>query len=112
MASEENKWEDYFHKIRDVCPWSWSAWQRGKIDIVNWEGIVLELDDLEARVYLCHYKPRLLKKVEKRINEIREHEEWLHSHPSFGPRGTPAPVLIQQDMLRLQQLREKIGYNG
>lgn len=112
VESAESKWETYFHKIRDVCPWSWSAWQRGRIDIVDWEGIVLELGDQEARVYVCNYKPRLLKKVEKRINELRTDEEWLHSHPSFGERGTPVPVLIQQDLARLQMLREKVGYYG
>lgn len=108
VVSEASKWEEYFHRIRDVCPWSWAAWQKGLIDITHYDGIVKDLGDYEARVYILYRKPRLLKKIEKRLNQIRPDEEWLHSHPSFGPNATHIPVLIQQDQHKLNSIRAKI----
>ena len=104
---EANNWNEYFYSIRKVCPWSYSAWKSNKIDIVRWTGVVYDLGELEARCYVLDRKPRLLKKIEKRLNEQRSHEEWLHSHPSFGPNATPQPVLIQQDYAKLAQARKK-----
>lgn len=105
---EANNWQDYFYSIRTVCPWSYSAWKRNKIGIVSWTGAVKDLEDLEARVYVYHTKPRLLKKVEQRLNDEREHEEWLHSHPSFGVNATPVPVLIQQSRIGLENIRKSL----
>ena len=105
-AVEDNQqWSDYFYSIRKECPWSYSAWKRHKIEIVLWTGEVRELGDLEARIYVLDRKPRLLKKIEKQLNEQRDTEEWLHSHPSFGVNSTPVPVLIQQDRLGLESAR-------
>ena len=103
-------WLDYFYSIRTVCPWSYSAWKRNKIEIVLWQGQAKELQGLEARVYCLDRKPRLLKKIEQRMNLNREFEEWLHSHPSFGINSTPVPVLIQQDRLGLQTARNNRLY--
>ena len=105
---EASNWQEYFHKIRAVCPWSYSAWKRGKIEIVSWTGQVTELGDLEARVYVYECKPRLLKKKEQQLNAQREHEEWLHSHPSFGINATHVPVLIQQHRLVLENARKSL----
>lgn len=104
---EASKWEEYFHKIRAVCPWSWSAWRRGFIQIQHWQGVALDLGDLEARVYVYYAKPRLLKKREQQLNLSRPQDEWLHSHPSFGVRATPVPVLIQQSQAGLALARDK-----
>ncbi len=106
-AVKDNQlWEDYFYSIRQVCPWSYSAWKRNKIEIVLWTGAVKELRDLEARVYCLDRKPRLLKKIEQRLNNERQSEEWLHSHTSFGINSTPVAVLIQQDRLGLEIARK------
>lgn len=106
MELEAVKWEEYFHKIRVVCPWSWAAWKKGLIDFTHYDQGVVDLQGYEARVYLLDRKPRLLKKIETRLNEQRENEEWLHSHPSFGPMATPVPVLIQQDKAHLAMVRK------
>lgn len=107
-ARNNQLWEDYFYSIRTACPWSYSAWKRNKIEVVLWTGTVFELNGLEARVYCLDRKPRLLKKIEQRLNQQRENEEWLHSHPSFGINSTPVSVLIQQDRLGLQTARSTI----
>ena len=106
-VNDKQLWENYFHSIRHVCPWSWSAWKRNKIEIVLWRGVPEELKGLEARVHiLINAKPRLLKKIEQRLNSEKEFEEWLHSHPSFGINSTPVPVLIQQDRIGLENARK------
>lgn len=105
---EASNWHNYFYNIRKVCPWSYSAFCKGKIQIVHWQRQVLELDDLEARVYIYYTKPRLLKKIEQRLNDEREHEEWLHSHPQYGVNATPVPVLIQQSRIGLENARKSI----
>ena len=105
-VKDKSLWEAYFTSIRQVCPWSYSAWKRGLIDICLWKGIPTPLEHFEARVNIIGtIKPRLLKKIEQRLNNQREHEEWLHSHPSFGVNSTPIPVLIQQDRQHLAQAR-------
>jgi hypothetical protein len=99
-------WETYFKGIGRVCPWSYSAWKRNKIEITLWKGMAQPLGKLEARVNLIGtIKPRLLKKIEQRLNTEREDEEWLHSHPNFGVNSTPFPALIQQDRQHLAQAR-------
>lgn len=105
---EASNWHEYFHKIRVVCPWSYTAWTQNKIEIVMWQGAVTDLGDLEARVYVHYAKPRLLKKLEQRLNDIRDDEEWLHSHPQFGVNATHVPVLIQQNRKGLQNARKSL----
>jgi hypothetical protein len=106
-VSDKDLWSKYFHDIRQVCPWSYSAWKRNKIEIVLWCGMAEELNGLEARVHiLINAKPRLLKKIEQRLNDEKEFEEWLHSHPSYGINSTPVPVLIQQDRIGLENARK------
>lgn len=106
-ANDKELWTNYFHSIRHVCPWSYSAWKRNKIEIVLWRGEAEELNGLEARVHIVYNStPRLLKKIEQRMNRNREFEEWLHSHPSFGINSTPVPVVIQQDRVGLENARK------
>jgi len=105
-VNDKPLWDTYFYSIRSVCPWSYSAWKRNKIDICLWQGVPKDLGELEARVYvLINATPRLLKKIEERMNNERETEEWLHSHPKFGVNSTTVPVLIQQDRLQLEKAR-------
>lgn len=35
-------------------------------------------------------------------------DEWLFSYPGYGPWATPVPVLIQQNRLQLNQLRQQL----
>ena len=44
-------WGAYFHKVRQECPWSYAAWLKGQIDIVEWAGEVIPLQEYQARVY-------------------------------------------------------------
>jgi len=105
-VNDKALWQDYFYSIRKVCPWSFVAWKAGKIEICLWKGIPQPLGKLEARVNLIGtIKPRLLKKIEQRLNEQRQDEEWLHSHPSFGIHSTAFPCLIQQNRENLTRVR-------
>ncbi len=111
MADAAVDWLDYFNSIKTVCPWSWAAIKKDRIDIVNWHDGVKELKQYEARIYCAlKYNPRQLKKISNRLNEIRPNEEWLWSHPKYNYNSTPIPVLIQQDKARLNYLRQEINW--
>jgi hypothetical protein len=100
-------WHSYFGLIKTVCPWSYSAWRRGAIEITEWHGIILPLGSQEARLYLApQHNPRQLRKMSQRLNSQRPSEEWLYSHPSFGKNSTPTPCFIQQDRRRLEEIRK------
>ena len=105
VAAEAN-WHSYFEKIRSVCPWSYSAWRRGAIEITQWHSVILDLNDLEARVYVApNHKYRQLQKMAERFNRERPTEEWLWSHPQFQGNSAPLPCFIQQDRKRLETIR-------
>ncbi len=101
-----DKWQAYFDRIQPVCPWSGSAYGRGRIDIVRSRQI-LPLGTFEARVYILDLSRRRLKK----LCQLRDHgdDEWLWSTPDYGPNGAPEPCLIQQSRARLTDLRRKLG---
>lgn len=108
MVDAEVNWEDYFYSIRCVCPWSWSAWRQGKIDIVNWGTGIVELGKHSARLYITHrHNSRQLKKITDRLNSISTTDEWLWSHPKYKFNSTPVPTLIQQDRQRLNSIRKQ-----
>lgn len=97
-------WSEYFVKIQKVCPWSWVAWQKNAIDIVNWQSQVKDLNGFEARVYIVRgLNPRRLKKLCRDLDQGIY--EWLWSYPGYGPMATPVFCLIQQDRARLEQIR-------
>jgi hypothetical protein len=101
-------WADYFDSIRNVCPWSAPAYQKGKIQIKIWKGKPEELEENLAVVYVHKYaSARLLKKIMIRMNSARPAEEWLYSHPKFKGHSTEVPVLIQQDLAHLSRARQK-----
>lgn len=113
VAKSAVDWEEYFYSIRDVCPWSWSAWRQGKIDIVNWGTAITELGEHSARLYITHrHNARQLKKITGRLNNQRPSEEWLWSHPQYKNKSTPIPVMIQQDRSVLESLRQKVSAKG
>lgn len=99
------KWHNYFVLIRKYCPWSWSAWRKGLIDIQIWSGQAIPLNHYEARVYTHLRKPRLLKKIAEQQMMLYPSEEWLYSHPQYKRAGTPEPCLIQQDSEKLNSAR-------
>lgn len=46
----------------------------------------------------------------ERLNAEQNSAEWLWSHPREGGDSTDTPVLIQQDRVKLNNIRENIGY--
>lgn len=100
-------WQEYFYSIRQQCPWSYSAWQRGQI-LVRRLGQPQELGDYSAIVYVSNLNRRRLKKLCAKLNTSKEYE-WLWSHPSYGKYGTPLPCLIQQNHRVLDEIRAKIS---
>jgi len=110
VEADEVNWQAYFENTKEVCPWSWRAWQAGQIHIQNWHSQAVVLGKLEARLYIApKHKPRQLKKIADRLNLKRPDEEWLWSHPKFGHYSTPIAVLIQQDRYRLETIRKALN---
>lgn len=102
----EVDWGKYFQSIKQVCPWSLSAWKHGKIRIQRWHSQPKDLGTTEAVIYTApNHNPRQLKKIAARLNRQRPTDEWLWSHPSFGNHSAPIACLIQQDRVRLHELR-------
>jgi hypothetical protein len=99
-------WEEYFYSIKRQCPWSWAAWQQGKI-LVRRLGEPQALGDYSAIVYVSNLNRRRLKKLCAKLNTSKECE-WLWSHPSYGPYATPVACLIQQDRQVLDEIRARI----
>ncbi len=95
-------WTEYFTRIQRMCPWSYSAWQRGEIDIVT-TPTIRPLGQFQARIYVLDLTRRRLKKLCQQRDLGQD--EWLWSEPSHGAYGTPVACLIQQDRARLSSLR-------
>ena len=107
---EEDKWDEYFRYIKGECPWSLSAWNRGTLLIIPWKGEPRDLGDLEGIVYVhTNASPRLLKKLERRLNSRDENCEYLYSHPDYKHYSAPYPCLIQQNRAYLTHLRQKLN---
>lgn len=106
-ASVAVDWQGYFYSIRQSCPWSWAAWQQGKIAIQKWRSQVIDLEPYSARLYIVDLTPRRLKKLCKRLDQDPKCE-WLWSHPRYGGDSTPVPVLIQQNRLQLNAIRDRL----
>ena len=99
-------WGAYFKSIRAECPWSYSAWLNGGIDIVNYMGQILPLDDYQARVYLVTDPAMSVEALSQSLDHGQD--EWLFSYPGYGEWATPVPVLIQQNRQHLAQLRSRL----
>ena len=100
-------WGKYFLSIQTQCPWSTIAWAKGKIDIAQWSGKVIDLDVYRARVYIVkNINKRKLKKLANRL-DVGD-SEWLWSYPGYGPYATPVPVLIQQNRAELNAIRKRL----
>lgn len=102
---QRSNWGEYFASIKKECPWSHAAWLRGQIDIVEWNGEIKPLGDMQARVYITSVSN---EEVEALAKELDHGEyEWLFSYPGYGSFATPQTVLIQQDRRVLEDLRGK-----
>ena len=107
MAVDVN-WYDYFKSIRNECPWSYSAYIKGLIDIVEYQGQSLPLGSYQARMYLISAPTDTIEAIAASLNYGDDDSEWLYSWPGYGKFATPVPVLIQQDHKQLQDLRDKL----
>lgn len=103
-------WNIYFDHIKTQCPWSWAAWQQGKIDIVKYKKTQKPLDGYQARIYIVELSRRRLKKLCKKLDQ--GDSEWLWSEPGYGPWATPVPCLIQQNRAQLTAIRKKLEQNN
>ena len=103
----EVDWHAYFEHIKSVCPWSWSAWNRGEVDIVRWKQQIASLDHYQARIHLApNHSRRMLKNITGHLNESYPEWEWLWSEPSYGVYATPVRCIIQQDAQTLDTIRK------
>jgi hypothetical protein len=102
-------WYDYFKSIREECPWSYAAYLKGKIDIVEYEGVRLPLGDYSARMYLIRVPDSTVTAIANGLDYDDQECEWLYSYPGYGDYATPVAVLIQQNRRELTNLRSQLG---
>jgi len=103
-------WTNYFASIVSVCPWSKTYWAKQKIDVQIWRGSqnIKPLGKYVARMWIHeNASGRTLCNIHNRLNDERQHEEWLYSHPQYKGYSTPVPVLIQQDLAILTNARQR-----
>jgi hypothetical protein len=105
-ASNTVDWLAYFTSISQQCPWSLAAYKLGQLDIQEWQGNIIPLGTMQARMYVVEDS----SDVEALADGIEsEGDEWLWSRPGYGPFATPVQVLIQQNAAELARLRKLIG---
>lgn len=124
MAKRKNEevevdWLQYFHSIKNVCPWSYESYTQGTTKITQFDSNILKLNEQNWRnlpweVIVYQLGDDLtLDAIDEFVairNESQEKCEYLWSHPSFtkgGNNQTPVPVIIQQDREQLLKLRRK-----
>ena len=98
-------WYEYFKSIRVECPWSYSAYLKGLIDIVEYTGDILPLGRYHARVYVINAPNETVEALAAGLDHGED--EWLFSYPGYGPFAAPVSILIQQNRSKLKELREK-----
>ena len=111
-------WKEYFQSIVDVCPWSYEAYKKGKIDIrdfnidsVLWEDFVWE-GHYNAIVW--QNVPFTLDDLEKVVADLNSESTrciYFFSHPDYTKgknKQTFVPVIIQQDKKQLDQARKQM----
>lgn len=101
-------WYAYFKSIREECPWSYAAYLRGKIDIVEYEGKVLPLGNYQARMYIVNAPNAVVESLAAGLDYENDTDEWLYSYPGYGDYATPVSVLIQQDKKQLNSIRTQL----
>lgn len=109
VSVSKAEWTNYFASIVSVCPWSQAYWAKQKIDVQEWRGSqnIKPLNDYVARMWIHrNASGKTLHNIMNRMNDRRQHEEWLYSAPQYGGHSTPVPVLIQQDLAVLKGARQ------
>jgi hypothetical protein len=100
-------WYQYFKSIRSECPWSYAAYLKGKISIVEYQGKQLPLGDYSARMYIINAPDATVVSIAEGFDYANKDYEWLFSYPGYGPYATPVSVLIQQHRSQLEELRKQ-----
>ena len=113
----EDNWLTYFYSIKNVCPWSYESYKKGRINIIKFNRDTLELNEQnwnlkqwDAIVYTTKMTVDELDKFVEKKNEDQEKCEYLWSHPHYtkgGGRQTHCPIIIQQDRQFLTELRRR-----
>lgn len=111
-------WKEYFQSIVDVCPWSYEAYKKGKIDIrdfnidsVLWEDFVWEG---QYNAIVWQNVPFTLDDLEKVVADLNAESTkciYFFSHPEYTKgknKQTFVPVIIQQDKKQLDQARKQM----
>lgn len=101
-------WYAYFKSIREECPWSYAAYLKGRIHIVDYEGQRLPLGDYAARMYIVRAPEATVVALAQGLDYSDPDCEWLYSYPGYGDYATPVSVLIQQDRKTLKELRSSL----
>ena len=113
----EDNWLTYFYSIKNVCPWSYESYKKGRIYITEFTPNKVNRTELEwsciwydAVVYLTDMSVDELDEFVEERNRKQNSCEYLWSHPEFtkgGNRQTSRPIIIQQDRAFLTELRGK-----
>jgi len=113
----EDNWLTYFHSIKNVCPWSYESYKKGRIYITEFtENKVIKTEQnwncvwYDAVVYLTDMSVDELDEFVEERNRKQHSCEYLWSHPEYtkgGNRQTSQPIIIQQDRAFLTELRGK-----
>ena len=116
VASSDSEWRTYFASIKKVCPWSSKlmdkilVWENSQ-KCLNTIAVLFPATKFEAFVYV--YKDMTANQLDKladKMNNRHTHSEFLWSHPDEGGDSTQYPCIIQQDKVKLETIRENIGY--
>lgn len=113
MEKERNHqsvdWYAYFKTIREQCPWSYAAYLKGKINIVEYQGVRLPLGDYSARMYIINAPDATVVAIADGLDYDDKEYEWLYSYPGYGDYATPVSVLIQQSRAELNAIRNRLS---
>lgn len=104
-------WLAYFKSIRSECPWSYAAYNKGLIDIVEYQGVQLPLGDFSARMYVLNVPNTIVESIAQGFDYADTECEWLYSYPGYGDYATPVKVLIQQNRQQLNDIRASMGHS-
>lgn len=102
-------WYQYFKSIREQCPWSYAAYLKGKIHIVEYTGKQLPLGDYSARMYILQEPNASVEALAEELDNEDQEYEWLFSYPGYGDYATPVSVLIQQNRTELNAIRNRLS---
>jgi hypothetical protein len=102
-------WYAYFKSIRTECPWSYAAYLKGEINIVEYTGVQLPIGDYAARMYILSAPDATVEALAQGFDYADTECEWLYSYPGYGEFATPVSVLIQQPRRVLNELRQKLS---